>query len=259
MAEVAKNGGRKRTHAKIDQNSISAMLFDHEAKIARLGELDTFAMNLKQVQDATSQFSSKLYHLQSEVTSFQSNKDRLALEVKQSLSDQSAKLTNQIASQSTELHNLNETVGKIKEDQSTENRAIKEQLDSVASVTPKIAEVEQAANEKMETMNVEFEGKITMLTSQIEILTAELEAQKNRGFFAWIRNIFTFKSKAPVPVDVPELVEEAEVVAEEPEVATEEPEVVSQEAVVEEETIEATAEVVEQQENIEPISETMDE
>ena len=92
------------------------------------------------------------------------------------------------------------------------------------------------------------------------IFRAELEAQKNRGFFAWVRNIFTFKSKAaPVPVDVPEPVEEAEAVAEEPEVATEEPEVVSQEAVVEEETIEATAEVVEQQENIEPISETMDE
>ena len=61
---MPQNGNRKRTHAKVDQNSISAMLFDHEAKIARLSELDSFAINIKQIQDSTATVQNNIYHLQ---------------------------------------------------------------------------------------------------------------------------------------------------------------------------------------------------
>ena len=67
MAEVAKNGRRKRNYAEFDQNQLAEMIFAHESKIARMGELDTFAANLKNVQETTNQVSAKLGHLQVDV------------------------------------------------------------------------------------------------------------------------------------------------------------------------------------------------
>ena len=60
--EVQKN--RKRTYNKMDKAKISAMLTDHESKIARISELDTFAEHLEMVKDSALDVSNRLESLQ---------------------------------------------------------------------------------------------------------------------------------------------------------------------------------------------------
>ena len=60
-AENVKNGGRKR---KMENSNWAQLLQEHEAKIGRLAELDSFAENLAQIRHNNDRIAQQLASLQ---------------------------------------------------------------------------------------------------------------------------------------------------------------------------------------------------
>ena len=60
-AENVKNGGRKR---KMENGNWAQILQEHEAKIGRLAELDSFAENMAQIRQNNDRIAQHLANLQ---------------------------------------------------------------------------------------------------------------------------------------------------------------------------------------------------
>lgn len=181
-----KNNSRKRDYqeANLEQLDILNLVKAHESKIGRLDELDTVQDNMSKIADEHASTLAKISDLTTKVSSMDNKHKTTSKSVKQ-LTETTSNIQGEITDVSAQLETT-------KDDLEAKQGELNIEISSVST--------------KIES----FEQKFEEMHNEIQRLKDELEAQKSKGFFGFLRRMFTWKKKTTVVTEDENIEESSE-------------------------------------------------